>query len=78
MGIAAGTIDEDSVEGELGQATAHIFLSQKAGWYTIGEDGLKRSDRFGKDFQLKIEEWEKKEAEGRDGAALWATWFSCC
>lgn len=61
ISIAAGTIDEDSVEGELGQVTAHIFLSQKAGWYTIGEDGLKRWDRFGDDFQSKIDEWEKKK-----------------
>ncbi|MCJ1467204.1 hypothetical protein MMC07_005827 [Pseudocyphellaria aurata] len=60
MGIAAGTIDEDSVEGELTKATAHIFLEQKASWYTLGDDGLQRWDRFGDDFQLKIDEWEKE------------------
>lgn len=63
MGIAAGTIDDDSVEGELAPATAHIFLSQKASWYTIGEDGLERWDRFSNEFQLKIDEWEKRQKE---------------
>ena len=60
IGIAAGTIDEDSVKGELAQATAHIFLSQKAGWYAVGADGLKRWDRFSDDFQQKLERWKTK------------------
>lgn len=63
MGIAAGTIDEHSVKGELVAASAHIFCSQKASWYTIGEDGLERWDRFSNEFQLMIDEWEKKQKE---------------
>ena len=66
MSIAAGTIDEESVERGLGQATAHIFLSQKAGWYTVGEDGLKRWDRFSDDFQVTLEGWKKvKKGTGK-------------
>lgn len=60
IGIAAGTIDEDSVHGELARATAHVFWSQKAGWYATGADGLKRWDRFSDDFQQKLERWETK------------------
>ena len=62
--IAAGTIDDDSVEGDLVPVSAHTFVSQKASWYTIGEDGLKKWDRFTGEYQLKLDEWEKKRKEG--------------
>lgn len=63
IGIAAGTIDEDTIKGSMVSATAHIFVSQKACWYTIGEDGLRRWDRFSVEFQQKINDWEKTQKE---------------
>lgn len=62
--IAAGTIDDDSVEGDLVPVSAHIFVSQKASWFAIGQDGLKRWDRFTGGYQLKLDEWERKRKEG--------------
>lgn len=61
IGIAAGTIDEDSLEGRVMQVTEHIFLGQKPGWHAISEDGVKRWERFPDGFEKKLQEWEKAE-----------------
>lgn len=60
--VVAGTMDEDdevraAVAGVRGRA--HIFTSQKAPWYEIGEDGLERFERFSPGFQERLDEWEK-------------------
>lgn len=46
ISIAAGTIDEDSMGTVLAGPTSHIFVSEKATWFTIPEDGFERYDRF--------------------------------
>ncbi len=57
IGIAAGTVDEDSV-GEEGLEevvqgkSKHIFVGEKAGWYTLREDGLKRCEKFPDGFPV--------------------------
>lgn len=38
IGIAAGTIDEGTVNGMLPKADHHIFLDEKAGWYDLPAD----------------------------------------
>ena len=63
IGIAAGTIDEDSVIGELEKAKTHIFLSQKASWYAVPEDGLERYERFSEEFQQLLDKWTKTQLE---------------
>lgn len=52
IGICAGTVDEKStrtpeelVEAVKGTAH-HIFVGEKAAWYEIGEDGLRRYEGF--------------------------------
>ena len=58
IGIAAGTVHEDSVgEGDLEEMmqrkSKHIFVGKKAGWYTLGEDGLKRYEKFSDGFPVE-------------------------
>lgn len=50
IGICAGTVDENSMGpkglGAVQGKANHIFVGEKAGWYEIGEDGLRRYERF--------------------------------
>lgn len=61
IGIAAGTIDEESLKGAVMQVTEHIFLGQKPAWHAIAEDGVKRWDRFSDELEQKLQEWEKAQ-----------------
>jgi hypothetical protein len=53
--ITAGSIDEESVKGVLVKPSEHIFLSGKAGWYEVPDDGMKRFERFPGAFDRKLE-----------------------
>lgn len=44
--IAAGTIDDDSVKGQLPKPSEYIFLKEKALWFDVPNDGLLRHDAF--------------------------------
>lgn len=58
--IAAASIDEESVKGELPKMRNHIFLKDKAQWEVLGEDGLDRHEGFSEDgFDKKIDQWMK-------------------
>ena len=57
IGMCAGGVDERSVragdEGssgtgweELRKRAKHIFVGEKAGWYTLGVDGLELYEKF--------------------------------
>ncbi len=51
VGICAGTVDETSMgpkrlEEVVNGKVKHIFVGEKAGWYTLGEDGLRRYEKF--------------------------------
>ena len=45
IGILAGTIDENTVQGVLPKPSHHLFVGdgKKAGWYDLPDDGLRRS-----------------------------------
>lgn len=58
ISVAAGTIDEGSVVGELAGPNNRIFVEEKAAWFTIPDDGLKRYDRFPDSFQEAIDAWK--------------------
>lgn len=58
IGVAAGTIDEGSVVGKLAGPSSHIFVAEKAAWFTIPDDGLRRYDRFPDSLQEAIDAWK--------------------
>jgi len=58
ISVAAGTIDEGRVVGKLAGPSSHIFVAEKAAWFTIPDDGLRRYDRFPDDFQEAIDAWK--------------------
>ncbi len=62
ISIAAGSIDEESIKGELVKPTEHIFLSEKAAWFEIPDDGLKKFEKFPDGFGKKVEEWKKSSS----------------
>ena len=59
ISVAAGTVDDGIVVGELPGPTNHIFVAEKAPWFTIPNDGLKRYDRFPDSIQEAINVWSK-------------------
>lgn len=63
ISVAAGTIDETSVHGNLPKPSMHIFLKEKAGWFQLPEDGLDRWEEFSTPFQEKLDRWRVKEKE---------------
>lgn len=58
IGVAVGTIDEESVQGELAKPDSHIFVGDKAGWFTLPEDGLARYANFTPGFTDALEKWK--------------------
>ena len=63
ISIAAGTIDEGSVVGDLPGPTNHIFVADKAPWFKIPNDGLERYDGFPDGMQTAIDRWSEGKAE---------------
>ena len=60
IGVAAGTVNEASIHGELLKPQNHIFVSDKAKWYTIPDDGLERYDTFPPEFEDTLETWKQQ------------------
>lgn len=63
IGVAAGTIEEGSFAKRRGdgveKVTEHIFMGEKAGWYEVPEDGVKRWEGFSEGFEKKLRAWKK-------------------
>ncbi|KAI9738486.1 MAG: hypothetical protein M1818_005383 [Claussenomyces sp. TS43310] len=59
--VAAGTIDEKSVEGNLPKRRLHIYAGKgkKAAWFDLPDDGIPRRDAMGPEFRRGIDEWEQ-------------------
>lgn len=55
IGLAAATIDEMSVKGELPKVDHHIFLDEKAGWYDLPDDNLERFAQHRPKFQKALD-----------------------
>lgn len=71
IGICAGTVDESSVEAqgleEMVQGKAkHIFVGEKAGWYILGEDGLRRYEGLTELIGVGNEEEDNDGEKGLD------------
>lgn len=58
IGVAAGTVDEASVQGRLVKPN-HIFVADKAGWDILPEDGLERYEKFTPGFQEALDTWKQ-------------------
>jgi len=56
-GIVAGTIDRDSVKGELPPLGVHIFVGDKEKGYELPDDGIPRFEGHTPDFEAKLEAW---------------------
>lgn len=69
IGVAAGTIEEEgsAKEGGLGKwgVTEHIFLTEKAGWFDVPDDGAKRWEGFSEGFKEKLEGWRRESKESK-------------
>lgn len=61
IAITAGTINEESVKGELPKVQKHMFVKEgeKAGWYDLPHDKLPKHQTFPSKFQEKLEAWKK-------------------
>lgn len=59
ISIAAGSIDEESVHGQLVGVSEHIFLGEKAAWFEVPDDGAERFERFSGNFQEQIDTWKE-------------------
>ena len=57
--LTAGSIGEKSVKGVLVKPMEHIFLGEKAAWFEVPDDGLRRHEGFpgAEKFWGKVEEW---------------------
>ena len=55
IGILAGTIDEESVRGELAKLNYHIFLKEKVNWHDLLDDGVGMFEKHRPDFQDRLD-----------------------
>jgi hypothetical protein len=44
--VSMGSIEEESVMGELPKVESHIWLKEKAGWVVVPEDGARRCEEY--------------------------------
>ncbi|KAI1623295.1 Mss4-like protein [Exophiala viscosa] len=59
--ICLGTVVETDHSLQPG---AHIFLKDKAPWFTIADDGARRRDTFSLEFEEKIKKWKAEQTHG--------------
>ena len=61
-----GTMDVESVRGNIVKPSAHIFTSQKLPWYDVENDGLAKYERHRPGFQEDLDRWlSTREASPR-------------
>ena len=59
ISITSGSIDEESIKGELPKAVKHIFVEEKAPWYELPDDKLPRYQQYPPEFQKMVDEFMK-------------------
>ncbi len=62
IGLTLGTVIE--AQPALPPVGAHIFLKDKASYFTLTDDGAERFDEFSPGFQDKIEQWKADQQKG--------------
>ena len=60
IGVASGTVDEQSVQGELPKVHNHIFVKDKAKYHDIPDDGAPRYEAFPPGFEEDLEKWKQQ------------------
>ena len=69
--MTVGSVDEESVVGEIPRTKEHIFLSQKVKWWGVEQDEeLEMYERFDDSFQKVMEEWEANGSKPRTDAGI--------
>lgn len=67
IGMPLGTVDEETIKDdqvkEALKPKSHIFASHNPWWYDITMDGLPTRDRFGGDFEERMNAWNKQKAQ---------------
>ena len=60
--IAMGTVDDESVVGELPQLGEHIYVGkgEHASWEVQLDDGVNRMQGIGVDFEREVSEYRQK------------------
>lgn len=54
-----GLVDDEHTVGSMPGPKEHIFLAEKAAWWTVDEgDGLERYENFINAFQKRLKDWE--------------------
>ena len=61
-GVVLGSLIK--TEPVLPPIGAHIFLKEKAAYFVLADDGVKRYDEFPEGFVDKIAEWKASQAKG--------------
>jgi len=61
IAITAGTINEQSVKGQLPKIEVHIYVKkgEKAEWYNLPDDKAPKYQTFEGSFQKKLEAWKR-------------------
>ena len=60
ISVAAGTVDEESMKGRILKPENHIFVGEKAEWYTLPDDGLKRYKTFSPEYIDLLDGWRQQ------------------
>lgn len=63
MSFAAGSFDEERIQGELPAVGEHIFVGEgsKAIWDVLPDDQISRYPEFPSSFQKKLDDWKKSK-----------------
>ena len=64
--VALGIVDNDTIRGEVVKPKEHIFLKEKAMWWSVAEDGAEKWDHFDNDFLNAKDEWAQGGAKRRE------------
>ncbi|KAL8835217.1 MAG: hypothetical protein Q9170_003413 [Blastenia crenularia] len=69
--IVMGIVDDGYVQGDIAQPKEHIFLAEKATWWSMVEyDGLAKHDEFNEGFQARLQAWNEAGCPKRTDLGL--------
>lgn len=66
IGLPLGTVDEDTIRDDKVKdalrPASHIFASQNPWWHDINNDRLPTRERFGGDYEERINAWVERDS----------------
>ncbi len=64
--VVMGIVDDEHVVGEMPRPAEHIFLKEKARWWSIPDgDGLARYEGFTEAYQARLKDWVSRGSPRR-------------